>query len=366
MGSCTGQMVGPGPMEGIWPRPGAWSRLPAMPFRRSQPIERWLRTLVTALLLTVGLAAGPVAAPSPVAAVGPLPDCRFDDILTFPRDYDSGPTTLVDHLLTLGKDYVPPDLVPASRAGISGGGSVRRIALRDLRALADAAVANGTPLSNISSYRGYRQQRILFNGYVNDYGYDEATTFSARPGHSEHQLGLTFDFTAPGDAGLTSNWEVTPTGGWMAKNAWKFGWVMSYPKGKTEITCFMYEPWHYRYVGRDVAAAIHESGLTTREYLWEHYTQIDPLTGEPIPTGTVAPSAPAIPTVPPSVIPGEPSATAPPSTEPGRSPSATAPPASGAGGLFGVDPTVVVAGLLLLLALLAFSLSRGLRRSRRR
>ena len=336
-----------------------------MPFRRPQPIERWLRTLVTALLLAVGLVAGPVAAPSPVAGVGPLPDCRFDNILTFPRDYDSGPTTLVDHLLTLGKDYVPPDLVPASRAGILGGGSVRRIALRDLRALADAAAANGTPLSNVSSYRGYRQQRILFNGYVNDYGYDEATTFSARPGHSEHQLGLTFDFTAPGDDGLTSNWEVTPTGGWMAKNAWKFGWVMSYPKGKKSITCFMYEPWHYRYVGRDVAAAIHESGLTTREYLWEHYTQIDPATGEPIPSATVTPTPPAsLP--PPSVSPSEAGATAPPSTAPGGSPSATPPPTSGAATWFGVDPPVVIAGMLLLLAILALSASRGLRRSGRR
>jgi len=334
-----------------------------MPFRRSHAIKRSLRTLVAALLLGIGLVAIPAADPSPVAGVGPLPDCRFDDILTFPRDYDSGPTTLVDHLLTLGKNYVPPDLVPASRAGIAGGGSVRRIALRDLRALADAAAANGTPLSNISSYRSYRQQRILFNGYVNDYGYDEATTFSARPGHSEHQLGLTFDFTAPGDTGLTSNWEVTPTGGWMARNAWKFGWVMSYPKGKTDVTCFMYEPWHYRYVGRDVAAAIHESGLTTREYLWDHYTQIDPATGEPIPTATPTPSTPAsLP--PPSLTPSQAGATPPPSTAPGGSPTATSPPTSEGGTLFGFAPAVVV-GLIRVLALLAAVIGLGARRSSR-
>ncbi len=238
---------------------------------------------------------------------------------------------------------------------------MRRIALRDLRALADAAAANGTPLSNISSYRSYRQQRILFNGYVDAYGYDEATTFSARPGHSEHQLGLTFDFTAPGDGGLTSNWEATPTGGWMARNAWKFGWVMSYPKGKTDVTCFTYEPWHYRYVGRDVAAAIHESGLTTREYLWEHYTQIDPVTGEPIPNATIPPSAPpSLP--PPSGIPSQPPATAEASSMPGESPRATSPPASGVGTWFGVDPPVVV-GVLLVLALLALAITLGSRRS---
>ena len=69
----------------------------------------------------------------------------------------------------------------------------------------------------------------------------------------------------------------TPTGGWMAKNAWKFGWLMSYPKGKTDVTCYIYEPWHYRYVGRDIAAKIRESGLTIREYLWEHHTTVDPV-----------------------------------------------------------------------------------------
>jgi D-alanyl-D-alanine carboxypeptidase len=334
-----------------------------MPSRRSQPIARSLRTLVAGLLLGVGLVTVPAAAPSPVAGVGPLPDCRFDDILTVPRDYDSGPTTLVDHLLTLGKDYVPPDLVPASNAGIGGGGSVRRIALRDLRALADAAAANGTPLSNISSYRNYRQQRILFNGYVRQDGYAKATTYSARPGHSEHQLGLTFDFTAPGDAGLTSNWEVTPTGGWMARNAWKFGWVMSYPKGKKSITCFRYEPWHYRYVGRDVAAAIHESGLTTREYLWEHYTQINPTTGEPIPSGSVAPSTG--PSAAPSAGPTElPTPTDPAPTGLGPSLAPTSPPTSGVGTLFGVSTSVVI-GLVLVLALLVAVVVLGSRRSRR-
>lgn len=333
---------------------------------RSTPARRPLRALA-ALVLGTGLLALPMASPSAVAGVGPLPACRFDDIPTFPRDYDSGPTTLVDHLLTLGKDYVPPDLVPASNAGIAGGGSVRRIAIDDLRAMADAAADNGTPLDNVSSYRSYRQQRQLFNGYVEDYGYDKATTFSARPGHSEHQLGLTFDFVAPGDTGLTSNWEVTPTGGWMARNAWKFGWVMSFPKGKRDITCFRYEPWHYRYVGRDVAAAIHESGLTTREYLWEHFTQIDPATGEPIPTATLAPSGPASPGASSGASASVgPSATVAMSTRPGASPPTTSPPVAGAGTWFGLDPPVVVVSLLVLLAAIGFVASLRLRRSSRR
>jgi D-alanyl-D-alanine carboxypeptidase len=332
-----------------------------MAFHMLSATPRIARALA-ALVLGAGLLAFPVAGPPPAAGVGPLPACRLDDLLTFPRDYENGPTTFVDHIFSLGKDYVPPDLVPASRAGVAGGGSVRRIALRDLRELAQAAAANGTPLSNISSYRSYRSQRQLFRTYVNSYGFDEAITFSARPGHSEHQLGLTFDFTAPGDAGLTSNWEETPTGGWMAANAWQYGWVMSFPKGKMDVTCFSYEPWHYRYVGRDVARAIHDSGLTTREYLWEHYALVDPTTGEPLPTGSPAPSSPTSPDpsadpVPTSVATGTPGLP----TAPPMSPVPT-PPTAGAGTWFGLEPPVVIVGGLLVLALAWLAASGGRRR----
>jgi D-alanyl-D-alanine carboxypeptidase len=61
---------------------------------------------------------------------------------------------------------------------------------------------------------------------------------------------------------------------WMADNAWRFGFVLSYPKGRSDQTCYAYEPWHYRYFGRDLAAKIHASGLTTREYLWRAEHQL--------------------------------------------------------------------------------------------
>jgi D-alanyl-D-alanine carboxypeptidase len=189
-------------------------------------------------------------------------------------------------------------------------------------------------------------------------------TFSARPGHSEHQLGLTIDFVAVGDHGLTTNWEVTRTGAWMAKNAWKYGWLMSYPKGQTKVTCYSYEPWHYRYVGRELAAKIHDSGLTIREYLWANYTMVDAVTGSPLP---IAPSTPAAPGIlgPSAAV----AAASPPPATPGPTPVATptaSPPASSnAGASFGVDPPVVVAGLLLLLAALGLVVAVGfLRRSR--
>ena len=100
---------------------------------------------------------------------------------------------------------------------------------------------------------------------------------------------------------------TTPTGRWMFDNSWKFGWALSYPLGKggaifSQATCFHYEPWHYRYLGRKVAKEVHDSGLTIREYLWEHYTRVDPETGEPIPTATPTPSPTPSPTASPTPV----------------------------------------------------------------
>ena len=190
--------------------------------------SRPLRVLLLAAVLGPALLAAPGAEPPPVSAVGPLPDCRLDDIFTEPRDYDDWRITQVDWILSLGPKYRPKDLVSVRDGGVAGGGLIRAVVIDDLKAMAAAAVENGTPLVAWSPFRGYKQQVALFNGYAGWNGerytnFDEAITFSARPGHSEHQTGLTIDFVAVGDTGLTSNWEVTRTGAWMAKNAWKYG-----------------------------------------------------------------------------------------------------------------------------------------------
>lgn len=327
------------------------------------------RALVAALVLGAAFLAGAVAAPSRIAAIGPLPPCELRDILTVPRDYDSWSVALVDWLLRVEEDYVPPDLVHVSEAGIAGGGFVRQVAIDDLRAMAEAAAANGTPIGVWSAYRSYEEQTQIFNGYANQFGFEDAIQYSHRPGHSEHQLGLGIDFmTAGGDSPLPGNWALTPAGAWMAENAWKFGWVMSYPlltDGTTlwsDAICFTYEPWHYRYLGREIAAQVHESGLTIREYLWENFTMVDPLTGEPLPTATPIPSPTPSPS--PTVTPtATPSATLSPTP---TSASASASPAAGpstAGGWFGLDPAVVagavVVGLVLMLAPMALVARRG-------
>jgi hypothetical protein len=326
---------------------------------------RTVRALAASLALALGAAVGVAPAASPVAAnAGPPPDCRLDDVLTIPRGYDDWQHTLVDWILSVGPDYKPPDLVSISAAGVTGGGQIRQVAFDDLKAMAAAARDAGTPLGNVSSYRSYKTQKALFNSYVNGYGFKRAITFSARPGHSEHQLGLVIDF-APGGKSVFVN-EETGAGAWLAKNAWKYGWLMSYPRGKMALTCYSYEPWHYRYFGRELAKEIHDSGLTTREYLWSHFTQVDPDTGEAVPSGSPAPSSPAATQEPgdsqpppASPSPGETALAAP------TSPSTGAPstPVAAAGTWFGLDPPLVVAGALLVVAVVA--LLGALNRARR-
>jgi D-alanyl-D-alanine carboxypeptidase len=339
---------------------------------------RFLRALATALLLGAVLSAAPPTGPAPARAVGPLPDCRLDDILTEPSGYDDWATTQVDWILTLGPDYKPPDLVSISSADVAGGGLIRKVAIDDLRAMGAAARKNGSPIKALSPFRSYKQQVALFKSYAgSDYhNFDSAITYSARPGHSEHQTGLAIDFGSVGDTGLTSNWEVTRAGGWMAKNAWKYGWLMSYPDGKKDLVCYRYEPWHYRYVGRDLARKIHDAGLTIREYLWANFTQVDPacvalpapkLTTPGVPRSCAfaiaSPSAPPATSGPsPGASPAAASAGASPPVA--ATPGASAAPGSPAGTLLGLDPAVVVAGGLLAVA--AVALAYSLRRSRRR
>jgi len=322
---------------------------------------RTARALAASLALGTALLIVPAASPSPTLGVGPLPKCRLDDILTIPRGYDDWSHTLVDWILSVGPDYKPPDLVSISRARVTGGGLIREVAFDDLVAMADAARAHGTPLGNVSSYRSYKTQKALFNSYANGYGFDQAINFSARPGHSEHQLGLTIDFAAAGTSSFVS--ETSPTGRWLAKNAWKFGWLMSYPKGKQDVTCYSYEPWHYRYFGRDLAAKIHDSGVTTREYLWSHFTAVDPKTGEPVSTASPAPSGSSAASTPPeatSPAPATSAATTP--SPPVATGTPTSPPTAPAVMWFGLDPPVVAVLLVTVLALVAAVAGRRLSR----
>jgi len=143
--------------------------------------------------------------------------------------------------------------------------------IADLKALAAAGRKAGKPLAVRSAYRSYDYQKSLFNSYVRAYGWDKAIKFSARPGHSEHQLGTTIDFSVGPGVPLSTKFGDSPSGKWLAKHGWKYGFIMSYPKGKKYGSCYSFEPWHWRYYGRDLARKIHESGQVPRRYLYVRY-----------------------------------------------------------------------------------------------
>ncbi len=125
-----------------------------------------------------------------------------------------------------------------------------------------AAKEAGFELWMSSGYRSYADQEYLYNGYVQRDGQEAADTYSARPGHSEHQTGLAFDLN-----GLSWDFGDTPEGIWVAENCHKYGFILRYPKGKEEITGYTYEPWHIRYLGVEKATEVYESGLCLEEFL---------------------------------------------------------------------------------------------------
>jgi D-alanyl-D-alanine carboxypeptidase len=299
-----------------------------------------LATLAGVLALLIALGVRPLADPPGARAMGPLPACRYDDILTTPRGYDDWAITLVDTILRVPKGYVPPNLVPASQAGIAGKGQVRAVMIDDLRAMSEAAAAAGSGIGVHSAYRSYATQQAVFANWVAVYGRSKALTLSARPGHSEHQLGLAVDFRSdpPDPSTLSGSWAATAAGKWMKAHAWQYGFVMSYPKGKIDVVCYAFEPWHYRYVGRAVAADVHASGKTLREYLWANYTTAfvpAKPTATRSPTKTAAPTRTSAPSPKPTAMPSlSPSDTPPspplaetpaPATNPAPSPIAGAP-----------------------------------------
>lgn len=234
-----------------------------------------MRSLVLALVLALAF---PVVAPPPAAAnVGYPPPVRtpsgqpiVGDRLTEWRSYHWWHLTLVDPIYRLFWFYEPRDLVPVTSAGIPGRGMVRALVIDDLRAMDRAARAAGIRLRVVSAYRSYAQQEATFAYWVRRSGWNQAIRYSARPGHSEHQLGTVVDLSFVGglDPWEYRDFGATRAGAWLQANAWRYGFVMSYPRGMERETGYGYEPWHFRYFGRALAAEHRVSGLSPRMWLW--------------------------------------------------------------------------------------------------
>jgi D-alanyl-D-alanine carboxypeptidase len=254
------------------------------------------RPRLVALLLVATLL---TAVAATVSAAPALPSCSIADTLTKYRSYTHWPRSLLDTRYRLASTYKPSDLRSTSYAGLNGGYYVRRHVIADLKAMASAARAAGARLAVQSAFRSYATQKSTFAYWVRVHGYATALKESARAGHSEHQLGTTVDFRAYGGSAPWNytDWATTKAGAWLKANAWKYGFIMSYPKGKTSVTCYQYEPWHYRYVGRTRARTIRSSALTLRQFLWREQNPA------PAPTPTPRPTASPTPTPEPTLSP---------------------------------------------------------------
>lgn len=164
------------------------------------------------------------------------------------------------------KHKLPDNYVPTLTA--VAGGQMRAEAATELNKLLDAATAAGNKLMIISSYRSYYTQVSTYNGYATQYGQTQADTFSARPGHSEHQTGLAVDLgNNDGSCSLEICFGDTAGGLWLATNAANYGFIIRYPEGKELDTGFQYEPWHIRFLGVDIAKAVVASGKTFDQYM---------------------------------------------------------------------------------------------------
>ncbi|MGP5383102.1 M15 family metallopeptidase [Glutamicibacter arilaitensis] len=175
----------------------------------------------------------------------------------------SSPLALINPTTKLSpEDYVPAKLVNVAGTSLT----LRPEAAEAVEAfIADARVA-GHQIKLLSAYRSYQRQAVLFNKYQAQYGTAYAERISARPGTSEHQLGLAADLGYTNSrAELKAEFGQTPAGLWIAEHATEYGLIIRYPQGKEEITGYKYEPWHVRYVGTEHAQAMQDSGAETLE-----------------------------------------------------------------------------------------------------
>jgi len=161
---------------------------------------------------------------------------------------------LIDKENSISEDYKPEDLVELKNSSFQvsrNGFLLREQAAASLEEMAAAARAERITLLVSSAYRTYLYQADLYARNVKNLGQRAADRVSARPGHSQHQLGLAVDFGS-----ITNDFSKTREGIWIARNASNFGWSLSYPSGMEEITGYSWESWHYRYVGKDIAKFI--------------------------------------------------------------------------------------------------------------
>ncbi|WP_419157021.1 M15 family metallopeptidase [Rossellomorea sp. BNER] len=178
---------------------------------------------------------------------------------------------LVNKEFALG-DYKPNDLVRPNVPFVFGDKKIEKAHLREdaARALEDMfneAKNQNIYLTAVSGYRSYDYQKMLLEREIAQFGKEKAVLAVAPPGQSEHQSGLAMDISSQNNGfQINEAFGETKEGIWLKENAHLFGYILRYPKGKEDITHYQYEPWHFRYVGKDAAKVIFENDWTLEEY----------------------------------------------------------------------------------------------------
>ena len=162
--------------------------------------------------------------------------------------------TTIDGLLIVNKTYSLPNTY---------GETLTDEVMNAFNLMKADATSLGLNIYISSGYRSYAKQESIYNNYVARDGQAKADTYSARPGHSEHQTGLAFDLNS-----IDDSFAYTNEGKWINENCYRYGFIIRYPKGKDNITGYMYESWHLRYVGKDLAEKLYNNGswITVEEY----------------------------------------------------------------------------------------------------
>lgn len=195
---------------------------------------------------------------------------NFDSTKVVTVSNPSSLYVLVNKLNDLPSDYVPELVVSNVDFSFSGDSPKKQMrpeAAAALEQLLQAAKDSGHEIFACSGYRSYNTQNSLFQNYASSNGEEAANKYSARPGQSEHQTGLAMDLTSQSvGLGLEDTFGDTPEGKWLDEHAHEYGFIIRYPKGKEDITLYNYEPWHVRYVGKELATYLYENNLTLDEF----------------------------------------------------------------------------------------------------
>jgi len=184
-------------------------------------------------------------------------------------NYNKDLLIIVNKYYYLDKNYVPDNIVSVGLDYTTNNCRLRQDAYTAYLNMIEAARKEGLDFYIRSGYRSYNDQQNIYTSYVNNDGVILADTYSARPGHSEHQTGLAIDLIA-GRNGTYDQFYKTKEFDWLKVNSYKYGFILRYTEENSYITGYKSEPWHYRYVGINAAKTIYEENLTFEEY-YEYY-----------------------------------------------------------------------------------------------